>query len=779
VPIATQIAEAIGAAHEQGIIHRDLKPGNIKVRPDGTVKVLDFGLAKALEPSGAGSLSLSQSPTMTTLAMTQAGVILGTAAYMSPEQARGQSVDKRTDIWAFGCVMFELVAGRRAFEGDAVADTLAAIVGGAEPNWGALPSATPDSLRRLLRRCLEKDRRRRLADIADIRLDLEESLTQPRSLDRATASRPRLWHLVAAAIGGILVGALLIELWGPFWSRQSERPTSVNLLRAAIDLPSGANLPLAQGRVIALSPDGRQLAYVSQSTSGPMVYLHDMQESTFAPVPGTEVVTSVFFSPDGRSLGFLTADKVKKVALDGGSPIILCNANSPRRASWAHDDAIYFDQNPGAAGYVSRVLASGGEPVVVIPASGEGRRTFSQMLPDGRGALMTVSTRSVSADYADVILVSVATGHSTVLIRSAYEAQYVSSGHVIFARASNLFAVPFDPSRFEVTGEPVLVVSGASSRSTSGNEAIQVALSASGLLAYVPGDDQAVGRLSWADRRGASEFLPLPAAPYNVFDLSPNDQRVAVHLADVTDYILVHDLVRGESRRLAGSEGRGWPVWSPDSTRLAYAAWQSLARPSLRVRDVDRGDEAEVLPASTGSVRPSSWSPAMPVLALDLPRRGFGVALLTIGGGYEEILDERFENGDASFSPDGRWVAYRSTETGRAEVFVRSFENFTSGGGRQISTEGGAEPVWCPCGELFYRIGNRWMSVRIRTNPELKWDKPTLAFETDFVDTPGRSYDVSANGTRLLIVRRDTRDIVDRVNLVVNWVESLRPSRRQ
>jgi eukaryotic-like serine/threonine-protein kinase len=775
LPIAKQIAEALEAAHEQGIIHRDLKPANIKLRADGMVKVLDFGLAKALAPARASDLS--QSPTISSPAMTRIGVIVGTAAYMSPEQGRGQSVDKRTDIWAFGCVLFELVTGRRAFGGDIVADTLAAVVR-AEPDWSALPGATPQSIHRLLRRCLEKDRRRRLADIADARYDLEEAQAlQPLSPGWAVVPRASIGLLVAATILGILVGALMMEVWRRSLPMPSDIPTTAQLLRVVIDLPSGASLPLARNRVIALSSDGRRLAYVGQSASDTMAYLHDMRESTFAAVPGTEGATSVFFSPDGRWLGFLTADKVKKVALDGGSPITLCNANLPRRASWTHDDTIYFDQNPGAAGYVSRVAAAGGDPVTVIPASEEGRRTFSQMLPDGRTALMSVSTRNISADYADVILVSVATGQSTLLIRSAYDAQYLASGYMIFARASNLLAVPFDASRSEVTGEPVLVASGASSRSMSGNEGIQAAVSESGLLAYVPGDDQAIGRLAWVDRRGASEFLPLSAAPYRALDLSPNDQRVAVHVADVTDFILVHDLVRRESRRLAASEGRGWPVWSPDSSKLAFAAWQSLARSSVRSRDVDRGDEMELLPASTGNVRPSAWSPTRSVLGLDLPRRGLGMALLTIGGGLDQIFDERFEHGEATFSPDGRWVAYRSNETGRGEIFVRPTVNVISSGGRQISNEGGAEPVWCPCGELFYRYGNRWMSVRIRTNPELKWDTPSLAFETDFIDTPGRSYDVSANGNRLLIVKHDTRDIVNRVNLVANWVELLRPTR--
>jgi eukaryotic-like serine/threonine-protein kinase len=777
LPIAWQIAEAVEAAHEQGIIHRDLKPANVKVREDGTVKVLDFGLAKILEPVGT-TPTLSQSSTITTPAMTQVGVMLGTAAYMSPEQARGQSVDKRTDIWAFGCVMFELLTGRRAFGGDTIADTLAGVVGGAEPNWSALPSATPDSIVRLLRRCLEKDRRRRLADIADARSDLEEAQARPASPSRAAVPL-RIVPLAAASILGILAGAFMIELWRPFRSVQLEHSPPASLLRAAIDLPPNANLARTRGRNIALSPDGRRLAYVGRSTSGTMAYLRDMQSLTVAPVPGTEGVTSLFFSPDGRWLGLLTADKVKKVAVDGGSPITLCNARNPRRATWAHDDQIYFDENPGAAGYVSRVAASGGEPVVVIPASGEGRRTFSQMMPDGRTALMSVSTRSVSADYADVMLVSVATGQSIVLIRSAYEAQYVSSGYVIFTRASNLFAVPFDASRSEVTGEPVLLVAGARSLSSSGNEMNQVAVSESGLLAFIPGDDQAVGRLTWVDGRGSNEFLPLPAGPYIVLDLSPNDQRLAVHVADVTDYVLVYDLARGESRRLSATEGRGWPVWSPDSTKLAFAAWQSLARSSVRVREVDRGEEAEVLPTSSGSVRPSSWSPDASVLALDLPRRGLGMALLTIGGTLEEILDERVQISGVSFSPDGRWVAYAADGAGLADVFVRPSTGFTSSGARQISTDGGTEPVWCPCGKLFYRNGNRWMSVRIRTTPELHWDAPTLAFETDFVDTPGRSYDVSADGTRLLIVKRETPDILNRINLVVNWMELLLVTPRQ
>jgi serine/threonine-protein kinase len=790
--IARQLCEALEAAHESGIVHRDLKPANIKIavrgaqhppaedrrlerRPstaeiaDGTVKVLDFGLAKAfdVEPGGAEA---SRLPTLTSPAVTHAGIVMGTAAYMSPEQARGKTVDKRTDVWAFGCVLFEMLTGTRAFAGDDVTETLAAILRG-EPEWTALPAGTPPAIVRLVRRSLAKDRRERLPDIAAARLEIQDALAAPAPSVPAARGRSR-WVIPAAVAAGIVLGATAIELWRQQRPGPSPAAISAPLLRTTIELPEDALLALGtripevgfDSPALAVSSDGRRLAYVGQSPSGTMLYLRDMSSFNVEAVGGTDGAIYAFFSPDGRWLGFLTNDKVKKVALDGGAPVTLADAAQPVSATWIGDD-IFFVQDQGSR--LSRVPARGGGATLVRTIV---RGRFSQVLPDGKSALATQQTGGTSTDYADVLLLPLPSGDGRVLIHSGYDARYVSPGRLLFGRAASLYAVAFDAAKQEVRGDAVQVVAGASMESLFGQ--VHAAAANDGLIAYVPGGERALGRLAWVDRQGHTEYLTAPSRVYGVVDLSPDGTRLAAHVTDVTDYIWMYDFTRGEGRRLPLEEHSGWPVWSPDSRTLAFAAW----RPSNQRRVVSRSPDGggilrEFLSVSGNEiVIPYSWSPDGRALALS----GGGGGFFDISGNPKRVRDSL--GGMPHFSPDGRWVAHQSNRAGRTDIFVTSYPDAKVS--RQFSPDGGIEPVWCQCGELFYRQGNRWMSSVVRTEPELTWSPPVQAFQTDFIDTSGRSYDVSSDGKRMLVVKQAEPDVRSRIHIVANWTHQLESEER-
>jgi len=770
IAIAKQIAEALSAAHEKGIIHRDLKPANVKITPEGTVKVLDFGLAKVFSDERPVA-SLSNSPTMISAGASMAGTILGTAAYMSPEQARGKPVDKRTDVWAFGVVLYEMLAGRPPFEGETVTEVLGAIMH-KEPDWTRLPGETPAPLVRVLRGCLRKDLRQRTHDINDARIELEAGDLAPAAAPLAAGPAwPRAWWLAAAALAaGAVLGAGALRL-----SQRAQRGLVADvrppMLRASIDLPSEA--PLALGAdipgfgynspTVSVSPDGAWLAYVGQSARARMVYVREMSSGDVRAVPGTEGAIHPFFSPDSQWIGFLTTDHVKKIPRQGGTSISLCEADTPVLAWWTDTGSVYFTENETYV--LSRVSQDGGRTERVLATADVTMTRFADVLPDGRHVLAEKS-EGIGGEFGGIYLVDIQTRETKLLLRPGYAARYAAPGHLLFARAGNLMAAKLDPDRGQVIGEPVTLAAGVAAESLFG---ILHASASSGLAAFVPGSDLSAGKLAWVDRQGAVEYLDAPERVYGALDLTADDARLAVQVADVNDYLWVWDTARREGRRVVNMTAEGMPSWSRDGRQLAGRSASRAGAQTAFVHDVEaNGAVSAGRPFDDIKGRVTSWSPLGDVVAVGMPSPNH-IEFVSPG---KSLKAPSFGGTFADFSPDGRWLAYQSSQTGTAEISIRSYPDGKVVG--QVSTGGGVEPRWKPSGELFYRSGRRWFSTHVTTDPQPRWDPPRVAFESDFIDTPGISYDVSRDGRRLLVVVRARPVSQSRIGLVVNWTGAVK-----
>ena len=773
LPIARQIAEALEAAHEQGVIHRDLKPANIKVRPDGTVKVLDFGLAKALDTAPEGDPS--QSPTLTAAA-TQMGVIMGTAAYMSPEQAKGRTVDKRGDVWAFGAVLYEMLTGQRAFAGSDVSDVLASVLA-REPDWARLPTSLSPVLGTYIRRCLQKDPKQRVADMQDVRLAIEGAFETTGGAPSEPIVAPSLhvWQrptvVALAVIGAALVTGVAV------WSARPEEPRPVS--RMSYQVPGGQQFPNPARRVLAVSPDGRRFAY--DTPNG--LYLRSMD--SFEPQvllgDGAGIRLPVF-SPDGQSVAYFESPGVlKRLSLGGGAPVVITDGVSvpPDSATWASDGMIFFATGEG----ILRVPAIGGTPELVVPAGESEWFDGPQLLPDGETLIFSVASSADGVadrwDDAQVVAASLATGARTVVLAGGSDARYVPTGHLVYALGTGLFAVGFDADSLTVGGGAVSLVQGLI-RPTSGQTAsANYAVSDNGTLFYVSGGVSSTSPLVWVDRDGTAETIPtIPPNRYTTPRLSPDGERVLV-VAEGDAWI--YDIASGrESRVTNDGLTMSYAGWTPSGDHVTYTSGRNATGGTVNVwmQAADGSGVAEQLTALDGAVHFDSWAYDGGTFAAHHHVRSrdsenlLMVSFAETAQEPEVWLDRPYGDADAVFSPDGRFVAYRSQQTGNNQIYIRPFPG--PGGQTPVSVDGGVEQVWGGNGELFYRRATDYamMGVEVSTAPSLSIGPPRILFPGG---SPRPRYTVTADGQRFLMTTELLVSGEDpRINIVFNWTEELK-----
>jgi eukaryotic-like serine/threonine-protein kinase len=772
VRIARQIADALEYAHERGIIHRDLKPANVKVTNEDAVKVLDFGLAKALE-GDPSSIDISTSPTISRMATMQ-GVLLGTAAYMAPEQAKAKSVDRRADIWAFGCVLYEMLTGRQAFTGETVTDTLASIIK-EEPDWKLLPSATPMRVRVLLQRCMQKDPKQRLRDIGDARISLDEVISgapEPMSTLTPAVSLPLWQRALPWAVGLFAVVATGITVW-------YLKPSPAKLVtRFTITLPPGYQLVGPQP-AFALSADGSQLAYVATAHTGGVqqIYLRAMDSQEARPIPGTEGATSPFFSPDGQWLGFFADGKLKKIAVSGGLAETLADAPGQSGASWGSRGMIVFHPSTGS---LQEVSDAGGSPQPFTRLDkGEFDHVWPEFLPSSRAVLFSLAGNGIAVQPIE-------TGQHRTLIQGGTSPCYVSSGHLVYSQTqagapaatapgSTLMAVPFDPQRLEVTGTPVPVVQNV--MLTSGPPTAQYTVSATGSLVYISGGAQATqSRLVWVSRTGGEQPLSAPAQDYNYARLSPDGRRLAIETAG--SQIWLFDLARETLTRFTfGGAVNLDPVWTPDGKRIVFSSNKDGGSPNIYWQMADGSGGLERLTTSDHPQFAVSWSANGQLLAVGQAAPAEIWVLRLSDRKAQPFLQTPAYEGAPHFSPDGRWLVYVSDESGRKEIYVQPYPG--PGGKWQISTEGGNEPLWSRNGrELFYRSGDKVMAVDVATEPSFSAGKPKTLFQGRYMaaSLTMPRYDVSADGQRFLMLKPVQQEQAEstQIDVVLNWTEELK-----
>jgi serine/threonine protein kinase len=788
LPIAKQIANGLEYAHERGIVHRDLKPANVKITPDGVVKILDFGLAKALEGEVAAG-DPSSSPTMSRLA-TQAGIILGTAAYMAPEQAKGKSVDRRADIWAFGCVLYEMLTGKKPFEGETVTDILAAVIM-KEPDWTALPPVTPAALGRLLRRCLTKDVRDRLQAIGEARIAIQKVEKGETELVSGTAvilpppvPVPRWRRALPWVVGLLAIIAMLATFYAYF---RASRPAPPSPIELNLFLPAGQQLYADDGPAVVISPNGSRVAYVAETPSNKeQIYVRSLESSVGTPLESA-MGSSPFFSPDGQWIGFFGSNgDIEKISVFGGAPVTICVANSHRGAWWGKDGTIVLTSAVTSSLY--RVSASGGTPVAVTHLDA-GRKEIThrwpQILPDGKSVIFTASADNNNFEHADVEAASLATGKTTILVENAYFGRYLPSGYLTYVSGGTLFAAPFDAAALKLTGPSRPILTNIEADVTNGSAQLSFSNGGTGIyiLGQSTGPQVVVNLVDLAGK--ATPLVPQPGDYYSPL-YSPDGKRLSL---DFQSNVWIFDIARGSLSPLTFSRPACvTPIWTPDGKRITCFRPEVGSGAGMSWLLADGSGAMEPL-TDSGSVRqiPFSWSPDGKTLAFAQYATSSGACCeiwtLQINSdgkpGKPKPFIRRGPGGGVyapAFSPDGHWLAYQ-TLGGLRQVYVVPFPG--PGGQWQISVDGGAFPVWSKTGhELFFIEGSRQQTGALATveysveGNSFVASKPKILFRGGFVSRdPYSYYDVAPDGKHFAILAPagGRAPVSDEPTVVLNW----------